>query len=209
MSFTASDKPKKPITEMTSDYKPFWTPAFEELGLKNPTFYAKLCYRGKEFSNDPNAREECIRFFANELSSGDIYVELYDWDQIHYDSSHRVLYKLSFDPNWKSKTDEYVEIKKDKFSSYAVRLSKLQMVNRTHISSPTPNMMTKKTTLDLPFMEDPFQEELYDETYSEKEDVHTTAMTIRDLYCIIQNVPMSNKKWLNKLIEKGTKWQQK
>jgi hypothetical protein len=207
MSFSISDKPKKPITEMTSDYKPFWTPVFEDLGVKNPHFYAKLCYMGKEFSDDPNEREECIRFFANELNSGDLYVELYDWDQIHYDSTHRVLYKLPFDPEWKSKTNDYKEIKKDKFSSYAIKLSKFQMVNKTDIKSATPQL-TKKPLLDLPF-EDPFQEELYDETYSEKEDVHTTAMTIRDLYCIIQNVPMSNKKWLNKLIEKGTKWQQK
>jgi len=32
-------------------------------------------------------------------------------------------------------------------------------------------------------------------------------MTIRDIYCIVQNTPMSNKKWLNNLIKEGKKWQ--
>jgi hypothetical protein len=211
MSFTTSDKPKKQIPEITNEYKPFWSPVFEDLGIKNPTFYAKLCYMGKEFSNDANSRDECVRFFPRELSTGgDVYVELFDWDQNHYDSAYRTLYKLPFDGDWKSKTSDYAEIKNDKLttSTYAVKLTKLQVVNRTDIKASVPQM-TKKSLIDLPFMnEDPFNEQLFDETYSEKEDVHTSGMTMRDLYCIMQNVPMSNKKWLNKLIEKGTKWQQ-
>jgi hypothetical protein len=34
-------------------------------------------------------------------------------------------------------------------------------------------------------------------------------MTMRDYYCIKQNVPMSNKQWLNDLIKTGVEWQQK
>lgn len=212
MSFSASSKPKKQTNEITSEYKPFWVPVFDDLGLKGPNFVAKLCYMGKEFSNDPNTREECVRFFPSELNKGqDVYVELFDWDQNHYDPNQRVLYKLVHDPDWKNKTDVYVELKSDKLSTstYAVKVSMLKVINKSDASKETAQV-TKKTSTDIPFItEDPFHEELYDEIYSEKEDVHTSAMTMRDLYCIIQNVPMSNKKWLNKLIEKGTKWQQK
>ena len=45
------------------------------------------------------------------------------------------------------------------------------------------------------------------ENYIEKDDIHYSQMTIRDIYCIIQNTPMSNKEWLNNLINEGTSWQ--
>ena len=45
--------------------------------------------------------------------------------------------------------------------------------------------------------------------HEDDEDDHYTKMTIRDLYCMLQNIPMSNKKWLNQLIQKGNQWQQK
>ncbi len=38
------------------------------------------------------------------------------------------------------------------------------------------------------------------------EDDNLSKMTIRDKYCITQNVPFTNKQWLNDLIKKGIKW---
>jgi hypothetical protein len=47
-----------------------------------------------------------------------------------------------------------------------------------------------------------------EDDYTEKGDDHITKLTIRDEYCITQNVPLSNKKWLNELIIQGRSWQQ-
>ena len=49
-----------------------------------------------------------------------------------------------------------------------------------------------------------FEEEL---PFTEKDDAHYAQMTIRDIYCIVNKVPLSNKKWLNNLIDEGKKWQ--
>lgn len=35
------------------------------------------------------------------------------------------------------------------------------------------------------------------------EDASLNSMTIRDFYCIINNVPLSRNKWLNELINQG------
>ena len=68
-------------------------------------------------------------------------------------------------------------------------------------------MVTSAGTFNTNIEEDPFDEDLF--SSFDKEDDHYSKMTIRDLYCVMQNTPMSNKKWLNTLITEGKKWQQK
>lgn len=208
-----NDKPKKHISEITADYKPFWIPLFKDLKIDNPTFGAKLCYMGKEFSTD-GTREACVRFFPSELNSGnDYYTELFDWDQYYFTPNHRTLYKLPNNPHWKSEPEKYVEVPSDKLptSTYAVRLSDLEIVNKSDItaivpkvaSEPATGMFSSNNASLFDNLEDPFNEESFDGAFAEKEDNHYTSLTIRDLYCMIQNVPMSNKKWLNQLISKN------
>lgn len=212
----ANDKPKKHISEITAEFKPFWQPLFSELKIDSPTFGAKLCYMGKEFSTD-GTREACVRFFPSELNSGnDYFTELFDWDQYYFTPNHRTLYKLPSNPHWKSEPDKYVEIPSDKLptSTFAVRLSDLEVVNKSDVKSLIPVMNNGKPiqgTINASLFDslteqvDPFNEESFDEAFTEKEDNHYTSMTVRDLYCMIQNVPMSNKKWLNQLISKNNK----
>lgn len=211
------DKPKRHISAITADYKPFWQPLFDNMGLSNPTFGAKLCYMGKEFSTD-GSRVPCLRFFPNELSSGnDYYTELFDWNQNKYDTLNRVLYRLRFNPNWQKETTRYIEILSEKLSTstYAVRLSDLEVVNITDAKALYPELVRPAMSASASAghlsltAEDPFNEESMADMFSDKEDNHYSSMTIRDLYCMMQNVPMSNKKWLNELIEKGKQWQKK
>lgn len=208
-----NEKVKKHISEITAEYKPFWQPLFKDLKIDNPAFGAKLCYMGKEFSND-GTREACVRFFPNELNSGnDYYTELFDWDQYYFTPNHRTLYKLKFNPHWKSEPEKYVEVPSDKLptSTYAVRLSDLEIVNKSDItaiiptvsSEPAPGLFNSSNGTLFDNLQDPFNEESFDGAFAEKEDNHYTSLTIRDLYCMIQNVPMSNKKWLNQLISKN------
>lgn len=215
---TTIDKPKRHISAITAEYKPFWQPLFDNMGLSNPTFGAKLCYMGKEFSTD-GSRIPCLRFFPNELNSGnDYYTELFDWDQNRYDPENRVLYRLRYNPNWQKETSKYVEISSEKLSTstYAVRVSDLEMINLTSAKALYPELV-KPSAIPVTLegqplnltAEDPFDEASMSGMFSDKEDNHYSSMTIRDLYCMMQNVPLSNKRWLNELIEKGKQWQQK
>ena len=95
--------------------------------------------------------------------------------------------------------------------TYVVKLSSLKQVNKTPVKALGPDLTKEEAAPDLftATIEELLDEEKYTETYSEMDDNHYTQMTIRDLYCMLQNVPLSNKKWLNQLITKGKEWQTK
>jgi hypothetical protein len=210
----ASYKSKKHHSEVTAEYRLYWQPVFDSLKITNPLFTAKLCYMGKEFPAD-GARVPVVRLFPSELNAGqDFYTELFDWDQNHYEPMNRQLYRLKHNPNWKSETDRYVEASSEKMSTYIIRLSDFELVNSTSATASGPEIQKDKTTMvtsagtfNTNIEEDPFDEDLF--SSFDKEDDHYSKMTIRDLYCVMQNTPMSNKKWLNTLITEGKKWQQK
>ena len=201
-NFKASTEPekKKHITQITTEYLPFWQNLFNHMGISSPKFGSKLCYMGKEFGDE---RVECVRFWASELSGNqDFYIEMFDWDQEHYDRKNRKLYRLVNNPNWKLNTKKYVEVETsvEGRNTYAVRVSDLELVNSTTVTSAYADVIT---------IEEESEDDLFPGMYSEKEDSHFSAMTMRDYYCVKQNVPMSNKEWLNDLIKKGIEWQQK
>lgn len=216
MSYSSTDA-KKHITEITADWRPFWQPVFDNLPNTNPFFSAKLCYMGKEFSGG-SSREECVRFFPNELNNEEgVYCEMFNWEQGFYHEGFRVLYHLPFDPHWRTSPD-YKEVTttssgaKLTTPTYVVKLSSLTQVNKTPLKASVPEMTSKGAGMPDLFsakIEDLLDEEKFTEAYSEMEDDHYTKMTIRDLYCMLQNVPLSNKKWLNQLIQKGKQCQTK
>ena len=201
-TFKASTEPekKKHITQITTEYLPFWQNLFNQMDISSPKFGSKLCYMGKEFGDE---RVECVRFWASELSCNqDYYIEMFDWDQEHYDRKNRKLYRLVNNANWKLNTLKYVEVETsvEGRNTYAVRLSDLELVNSTIVTAAYADVIT---------IEEESKDDLFPGMYSEKEDSHFSAMTMRDYYCVKQNVPMSNKEWLNDLIKTGIEWQQK
>lgn len=207
---------KKHINEITEEFRAYWEPLFSKMGLENPLFFAKLCYNGNEFDVVNSA--ETIRFYAEQISKNqDVYVELFDWFDKPYHSNERVLYRFKNNPDWRDNPEDYREITKKKdgsllpYPSYAFKISSLEVVNRTDIKYNEPSMDTKvlkEPELTLP---EPGElgNEYFEDDYMEKDDNHHAQMTIRDIYCIVQNVPFSNKKWLNKLINEGKAWQKK
>jgi len=211
---------KKHINVITAEFKPYWEQLFVDNGMENPPFYAKLCYQGSEFEVVDGGKSECIRFFPNELSKNqDIFVELFDWYDKPYEEGYRNLYRLKNKPDWKTAPNFCVEVtlKSDgtslPFTTYAVRLSDLELISRNKIETAYPEITKTSTvieeqqSLDLDFSKHDmvdFEEEL---PFTEKEDNHYAQMTIRDIYCIVNKVPLSNKKWLNTLIDEGKKWQ--
>jgi hypothetical protein len=205
MSDLKAPESKKHIREISAEYHPFWHPLFKTMGISSPRFGAKLCYMGKEFGEK---RVECVRFWPNELSSGkDFYVELFDWDQEHYDRKNRVLYRLVDNPNWKANPGKYVEVSTSYESpTYAVKISDLEIVNSTPVTAAYAEVIS----IPKPFrVEVPSEEEEFSGMFSEKEDCHISGMTMRDKYCMQHNVPLSNKEWLNDLIKQTIAWQQK
>lgn len=74
---------------------------------------------------------------------------------------------------------------------YIVETSELKpLVPRPGYAKTAPE---KEAQLDLEF-------DILDST--DEHDEHLSTMTIKDLYAIIQSVPVSNKEWLNEVIKK-------
>ena len=186
------------INEITLDFKAFWQPYFDKIGVPYPIFVAKQCY---------NSREPTARFSVNELSANkDVYIELYNTDQQYYNPEYRELYKLVFDKSWVSKVDKYKRIFTSSDSSilYSVKISDLELINRTPVTALYPDMSDLEGIISIFNSGD----DINDGDTERITDAHYQQMTIKDLYCIINNVPLSEKVWLNNLIMKGIKWNQ-
>lgn len=207
---------KKHINVITAEFKPYWEQLFADSGIENPIFYAKLCYQGSEFELVDGKKSESVRFYASELSKNqDVFVELFDWFDKPYEEGYRNLYRVKNKPDWKSTPNFSVEVTHRNDGTllpaptYAVRLSELELISRNKIESAYPAMtntsaVQERLELNLEAPDNSSEEE---QVFTEKEDNHYAQMTIRDIYCIVNKVPLSNKKWLNTLIDEGKKWQ--
>lgn len=167
------NKEKMSIPQLSQELKPLWKEYLDKIKT-NYYFCTKLCYETKG--------EVGIRCFPSELSKvEDIFIELHDWDQENYhkEENKRVLYVIKAAEDWKTK---YKKLTGPSGDSYFIDFSDLIVVK-------TVDLNTVKF-IAIP----PVEEELV------VGDAHLSSMTIRDLYCIIQNTPKSNKLWLNKLI---------
>ena len=212
---------KKHINVITAEFKPYWEQMFIDNGIENPLFYAKLCYQGSEFESVDGRKSECIRFFPSELSKNqDLFIEMFDWFDKPYEDGYRSLYRLKNKPDWKTAPNFCVEVtlKNDgtplPTPTYAVRVADLELISRNKIETAYPTMaktsakIEEKPQQTLEFEKvdmSSFEDET--EIFTEKDDAHYAQMTIRDIYCIVNNVPLSNRKWLNTLIGEGKTWQ--
>lgn len=198
-SASASEQ-NKGFNDLAVDFYPYWKPFFESIGEMNPMFKSKLAYNSKEFNE---GKVPGVRFFESELNSKEsVYIECVDWDRNYYDPMNRTLYRLPIDPHWKGDPDKYVRSGNPKHTTYAVRLSDLEIVNKTSITETSPRITSIPSTPVVEMNE----EEEFTEMYLGADDNHLSSMTMRDQYCITHNVPLSNKPWLNDLITKGTEW---
>jgi hypothetical protein len=224
---TTVEAPKKHITQLTAESKEFWRPLFNHMELPEFQFSAKIGYTGKEFESEGLGKIQCVRFFRNELQNGDIYFELYNFDNSFYHESSRKLYRLRHNPNWEKDTTNYKKVVHPTFETYAVKMSDFELVNETDIKAlfpefvaasavGTPTKIRSFVNSDEGPKESPsaiVQEELplpvvtAKAMFEEYEDANANQMTMRDYYCMLQNVPLSNKRWLNELINEGRKCQ--
>ena len=228
---TTTEVPKKHITQLTAESKQFWQPLFTHMGLEKFQFGAKIGYLGREFEVDGLGRVECVRFFKNELDNGDYYFEMYTFSDTYYVEGTRSLYRLRQNANWESEPLKYKKVENPKFLTYAVKMTDFELINETNmkalfpeiiksepISTPTTTKIFKsseagpvevKATATLFKSMEVENDEADVFTFEEKEDSNSNQMTMRDYYCMLQNVPLSNKKWLNTLIKEGQACQKK
>lgn len=171
---------------------------FKNLGLVDPAFNIKFAYV-------PKHREDMVvSMFPSEMNHVDgIYMELTNGENYPL-FEQPVLYKLRYNPYYKD--GEYEVIPADptrnkNSETYLIPVSELELV----AGQPTPGVIQmtvpKKPVVSI----DTILNKKVTETFTEKkfkegEDAHYSEMTIRDLAAIFLKKPVSNKQWLNNLI---------
>lgn len=165
---------------------------FKKLGLMNPHFNIKFAYI-------PKHREDMVvSMFPSEMDYTDgIYLELTNGENYPM-YEEPVLYKLRHNPFYKQ--GEYEIIPADpsrnkNAETYLVPISELELV----AGNPKPGLLEtlivkKSTAAEIKLDKKPI------ETFSEGEDNHYSELTVRDLAAIFLKTPVSNKKWLNQVI---------
>lgn len=159
---------------------------FRNLGLLTPKFTIKFAYT-------PKHREDLVvSMFPSEMESKeDVYLELTDGENypIH---DEPVLYRMRHNPFYKQGEYEVVpaDPSRNKTSeTYLVPVAELEIV----AGGKTPELkIPEKTVVSTANLEKP--------SSVEKEDAHYSEITIRDIAAIFLKAPVSNKKWLNNLI---------
>ncbi len=167
---------------------------FKNLGLIDPAFNIKFAYV-------PKHREDMVvSMFPSEMNHVDgIYMELTNGENYPL-FDQPVLYKLRHNPYYKDGEYELIpaDPSRNKNSeTYLVPVSELELV----AGQPTPGIVqmtvTKKPKISIDTI---LNKKQVTESFKEQEDAHYSEMTLRDLAAIFLKKPVSNKQWLNNLI---------
>lgn len=166
---------------VTEQLKKYHQPAFDMLGEKNPFFQPRPVFT---WNNEIH-----VSLYKKELTAPVFYMELINDDMSPKDSQ-RTLYKFRGNAECineyfsKSYTGQFGE-----YSKYFVPLEDFEKVDLNKVLKPNiaPTI--------------PFEDEEFYKTEDELEDALMSKLTIRDHAAIQWKLPVSQKKWLNKLIQ--------
>ena len=174
MSLTT--KPTINRQEKTEELYAFHDWQFKLLGEDNPVFIPKCAYVPKGMG------EQHIGFFLSEVKKGkDIYTEFTSIDLDPEDPT-RTLYKWRFNPHYE---EEY---------------EKTEPAANGHVRYLVPVSELIKIDVQQPVEEPVGQFPDFDEIMDPDMDAPLDRVTIRDLAAIMLKKPVSNKKWLNDII---------
>lgn len=136
-----------------------------------------VVYRPKMFHKPHGKDTKHIIVFPSELRLGkDIYTEQIDINGDSEDKT-RTLYKWPFNPHWDELYTPVTKEGETKVSWYLIPVSDLVVVPKLEDS------LAASLELNDPELDSPVDQ-----------------MTVRDLFAIFRNKPVSHKKWLNNLI---------
>lgn len=158
-------------------------PILKGLGVTDPLFIPKMNY----YYQPLNCR--VVGFFDSELSVGkDIYVEFVD--RYHSpEDAHRRLYHWKYDPNYPMSLEQDTSDKR--FVKYLVPVTEFRLVEESVLELPWKEDVNEPT---LPKKE---QKKTVENSLN---DMPVSDMTVRDLFAILHRKPISQKAWLNELI---------
>lgn len=189
---------------------------FRKLGLADPSFLIKTAFYQKgKFGRQ-------VLFFESELAKGeDLYVEFYDNVEVNSVKDvvpmleDRQLFKYKYNPYFQEEYEkkEGISAKGEPYLSYTVPVSELTAI-MTDGSEITYNLYEKRKAekeAELPKLQNklsvfPDFEQEFTPQAEEKVEVQSSddapfsELTIRDLAAIMLMKPVSNKKWLNDLV---------
>jgi hypothetical protein len=172
---------RKRIQELRAYHEPI----FRKMNCIDPLFIPRTAYK------PVNHSEICISFFASELrNEKDIYTEFVS-KKYDIEDSQRTLWKWKYDPEWKKyiKSNDVIP----SAVQYFIPTSKLIVVSRNNElifnKDKVNDFKSNITTVLKPKTNDANKEELI------------SQMTIKDFAAIIWKQPVSDKEWLNILID--------
>ena len=155
-------------------------PLLDAIGAPDAYYIPKMAYR-------PIGKSEIyVSFFPSELSRGvDVYTEFASRDYIPEDLERR-LYRWDYNPHYDEEYEKTEPTDSGQFR-YLVPVSELILIKYPE-KVETPKSTKIQTTMNFDLM-DPNTDAPFDQ------------LTIRDLAAILLKKPVSNKDWLNKLIQ--------
>jgi hypothetical protein len=165
-----------------AEIKAFWKTTLAATPFKEAAPIPKQMYYN---SSDPDSRG--IYCFKNELSAGDILIEVVNADFVPIETK-RCIHILKQNPDFLT---EYVAT--GSYDSYVVPLSKLTLLITAREPESTPEVKANLATLSesLPVSK----------MFGDNPDCNFADITARDLFAILHQKPVSNKDWINEMVK--------
>ena len=154
-------------------------PLLDAIGVSDAYYIPKMAYR-------PIGKSEIyVSFFPSEFSRGvDVYTEFASRDYIPEDLERR-LYRWDYNAHYDEEYEKTEPGESGQFR-YLVPVSELVLIKYPEKTPEAPKKV--RTNIEFDLM-DPNTDAPFDQ------------LTIRDLAAILLKKPVSNKDWLNKLIQ--------
>jgi hypothetical protein len=174
---------EKTTKEKIDDLKSLHQPAFDKLGLSNPLFIPRICYR------PIGETEQVVSFFEQDFAKGeDIYTHFVSKGYDSEDPKNR-LWKWTYNPFYATEYKRSEPHKDTGNIRFIVPADELELVDDAYITRKVGTTVAATIPFDLDKdLPDPDQ------------DLPLDQMTIRDLAAILLKKPVSRKAWLNEII---------
>ena len=184
MGISTKGEPVVDKRQKLKDLRKLHQPIFEKLNIPNAQFIPKMAYQpyGKT--------ERHMAFFPSEINRGeDIYTEVCS-KELNPEDPQRRLWKWTFNPHYQEEYDVTEAHKATGHVRYLIPVAELELVNTNF---PTETISEAETAS---------AEQEFELTDPDSGDIPIDQMTIRDYAAIHLGKPVSNRKWLNEIIEK-------
>jgi hypothetical protein len=206
----AETSTNRSIKSQSDKLRGHWEPYLSRFS-DNPDelyFTAKVSFWGTvQLPGNPSSEQKAqvTHFFPRELQRGDVFVEFIDFQYALVHNNPRRLFRLPFREDYRT---AYAEKESSTGTVYVVPIALLEAIDlpaqpASAAPAAAPVRATPPRATPPPDPREKSLLEILPTEPVEGDDAHLNLMTMRDRYCMTQNVPLSNKGWLNELIVAG------